>query len=54
VHVFVEKAVAELEQGHYKTFVGDKIANALPSEQVAQVASEARQAWVSELHSRYF
>jgi hypothetical protein len=46
--------VAELEQGHYKTFVGDKIANAQPSEQVAQVASEARQAWVSELHSRYF
>jgi len=54
VHVFVEKAVAELEQGHYKTFVGDKITNSQPSEQVAQVASEARQAWVSELHSRYF
>lgn len=54
VHAFVENAVAELEQGHYKTFLGDKIAHALPGEQVAQVAANARQAWVSELHSRYF
>ncbi len=54
VHDFVEKAVAELEQGRYKTFVGDKINNALSGEQVAQVAAEARQAWVNELHSRYF
>jgi len=54
VHAFVEKAVTELEQGHYKAFLGDKIANAQPSEQVAQVAANARWAWVKELHSKYF
>jgi len=39
---FVDKAVAEVEQGHYKTFLADKIASALPGEQVAQVAANAR------------
>ncbi|MFN7505567.1 MAG: hypothetical protein ACK5Q1_08395 [Limnobacter sp.] len=51
---FVDKAVAEVEQGHYKTFLADKIASALPGEQVAQVAANARQAWVNELHSKFF
>jgi len=54
VHAFVEQAVAELEQGHYKAFLGDKIANHPPGEQVAQVAANARLAWVEELHSKYF
>lgn len=54
VHVFVERAVAELEQGQYKRFLGDKISNIQPGEQVAEVAATARQAWVNELHSRYF
>ena len=54
LHAFVERAVAELEQGHYKRFLGDKIANIQPGEQVAEVAANARQAWVTELHSRYF
>jgi len=54
VHTFVEKAVAELEQGHYKSYLGDKIANVQAGEMVAQVAANARQSWVKELHSRYF
>lgn len=54
VHTFVDKAVAEVEQGHYKVFLGDKIAKALAGEQVAQVAANARLAWVNELHSKYF
>jgi tRNA nucleotidyltransferase (CCA-adding enzyme) len=54
VHAFVDKAVAEVEQGRYKVFLGDKIAKALAGEQVAQVAANARLAWVNELHSKYF
>jgi tRNA nucleotidyltransferase (CCA-adding enzyme) len=54
VHAFVQLAVAELEQGHYKTFLGDKIISAQPGEPVPQVAANARQAWVNELHSKHF
>jgi tRNA nucleotidyltransferase (CCA-adding enzyme) len=50
----VDHAVAEVEQGHYKAFLGDKIANAQAGEPVAQVAAKARQAWVNALHSRFF
>ena len=54
VHSFVEKAVAELEQGHYKNFVANKIAHAGPNDSMAQVAAKARQDWVDELHAKYF
>lgn len=54
VHDFIEKAVAQLEQGHYKIFLGDKIAAAKPDEPVAQVAAQARQAWLNALYCEHF
>lgn len=51
---FVDAVVAELEQGRYKAFLGDKIASAPAGEHVAQVAANARQAWLNALHSQHF
>lgn len=54
VHAFVQVAVAEVEQGRYKACLGDKIAGMQAGEQVADVAAQARQAWLCALHSKHF
>jgi tRNA nucleotidyltransferase (CCA-adding enzyme) len=51
---FIEIVIAEVQKGHYKSFVSTRIANVQGGEHLSLVVAEARKTWVQALHAEFF